>query len=250
MCSISCRPIIPAAPKSVALIKKTSAGIVKHQDPASGLWWQVLDKGGQAGNYLEATASAMFVYSMAKAVNRGYLSRDYVPAILKGYRGIINQLIKTDGGGRVSLTRCCSVAGLGYGRDGSYQYYLREPVVDNDLKGVGPFILAGMEVQELLGLPKTASHEADTAAARRPSQAKEWQQVPGILARIRPPAIPGREFSIVNFGAAAGGKGDCTEAIAKAIAAASEAGGGRVVVPAGEYLDRPDPSQERYRTAS
>ena len=46
-------------------------------------------------------------------------------------------------------------AGLGYGRDGSYEYYLREPVVDNDLKGVGPFILAGLEMQRFLGLPMT-----------------------------------------------------------------------------------------------
>ena len=65
----------PGRQEIIALIKKTSDGIVKHQDPASGLWWQVLDQGGREGNYLEATASAMFVYSMAKAVNHGYLSQ-------------------------------------------------------------------------------------------------------------------------------------------------------------------------------
>ena len=154
----------PGRAEIIAHIKKTSAGIVKHQDAASGLWWQVLDKGGNEGNYLEATASAMFVYSMAKAVNNGYLSHEYVPAILKGYDGLITKLIKTDGGGQVSLMKCCSVAGLGYGRDGSYAYYLREPVIDNDLKGVGPFILAGIEVQKLLGLPMTAVHDIQPAA--------------------------------------------------------------------------------------
>lgn len=223
----------------VALIKKTSAGVVKHQDAASGLWWQVMDKGGQPGNYLEATASAMFVYSMTKAVNQGFLSRDYLPAILKGYEGIIGKLIKTDGSGKISLTRCCSVAGLSYGRDGSYEYYLREPVVDNDLKGVGPFILAGFELQKLLGLPMTAEHELRAAPATKPSVAKEWEQVPTILARIYPPAFPGREFSIVDFDAAADGKTDCTEAIRKAIAACVQAGGGRVIVPAGEFLTGP-----------
>ncbi len=146
----------PGRQEIIALIKKTSDGIVKHQDPASGLWWQVLDQGGREGNYLEATASTMFVYSIAKAVNKGYLAEDYLPAILKGYNGIIREFIKTDDSGRISLTRCCSVAGLGYGRDGSYDYYLREPIVDNDLKGVGPFILAGIQLQELLGLPMTA----------------------------------------------------------------------------------------------
>ena len=223
----------------IALIKKTSEGIVKHQDAASGVWWQVMDKGGKPGNYMEATASAMFVYSMAKAVNNGYLSRDYVPAILKGYDGIINKFMKVDGGGKVSLTRCCSVAGLGYGRDGSYEYYLREPVIDNDLKGVGPFVLAGIEVQKLLGMPMTVRKETKQAAAAKPSVAKEWAQLPEILSRIYAPIIPGREFSIVDFGAAADAKTDSSAGITKAIAAASKAGGGRVIVPAGEYLTGP-----------
>ncbi len=226
----------PGRAEILALIKKTSAGLVKHQDAASGLWWQVMDKGGQPGNYLEATASAMFVYSMAKAVNQGYLSRDYIPAILKGYDGIIGKLIKTDGSGKISLTRCCSVAGLSYERDGSYEYYLREPVVDNDLKGVGPFILAGIELQKLLGLPLKASHELRADTGARPSVAKEWEKMPEILARIYPPAFPGREFSIVDYGAAADGKTDSTEAIRKAIATCFQAGGGRVIVPAGEFL--------------
>ena len=138
----------PARPEIIATLKKLCDGVVKHQDPASGLWWQVVDQGGRPGNYLEATASSMFVYAMAKGVNHGYLSRDYVPAILKGYTGIINKLIKTNAEGSVSLTQCCSVAGLGFGRDGSFAYYIKEPVVDNDLKGVGPFILAGLELQQ------------------------------------------------------------------------------------------------------
>ncbi len=220
----------------VAQLKQTAAGVVKYQDPASGLWWQVLDQGGRPGNYLEATATAMFVYALAKAVNHGYLARDYMPAVLKGYDGIIGRLIKTNGAGQISLTRCCSVAGLGYGRDGSYEYYLREPVVDNDLKGVGPFILAGIEVQQLLSLPMNATHDVGKAEPAKPSVAKEWSQVPEILARIAPPAITGHEFSILDFGAAADGKTDCTAAIARAIDAAAKAGGGRVVVPAGEYL--------------
>ena len=148
----------PGRSDLIALVKQTADGIVKWQDQATGLWWQVLDQGGKPGNYHEATASAMFVYSLAKAVNHGYLSRDYIPAILKGYNGIITQLIKTNGTGKISLSQCCSVAGLGYGRDGSYDYYVREPVIDNDLKGVGPFILAGIEVQRLLGLPMQAEH--------------------------------------------------------------------------------------------
>jgi unsaturated rhamnogalacturonyl hydrolase len=138
----------PARPDIIATLQRLYAGIVKYQDPESGLWYQVVDQGGRPGNYLEATASCMFVYTMAKGVNRGYLSGDFVPAVRKGYSGIINRLVRVDDK-KVTLTQCCSVAGLGYGRDGSYEYYLREPIVDNDLKGVGPFILAGTELQKM-----------------------------------------------------------------------------------------------------
>ncbi len=145
----------PARGEIIATLKKVCDGVVKYQDPNSGLWYQVLDQGKREGNYLEATASCMFVYTMAKGMNRGYLSRDYMPATLKGYEGIVAKLIKADDKGQVNLIQCCSVAGLGYGRDGSYAYYLKEPVVRNDLKGVGPFILAGIEMQDLLGLSST-----------------------------------------------------------------------------------------------
>jgi unsaturated rhamnogalacturonyl hydrolase len=149
----------PARKEIIAELKKASDGIVKWQDADSGLWWQVMDQGNRKGNYLESTASAMFVYAMARGVNRGYLSRDYLPAISKGYKGIIGKLIKTDDKGEVTLMQCCSVAGLGFtnskgrARDGSFDYYVTEPIVENDLKGVGPFILAGIEVQQLFGLP-------------------------------------------------------------------------------------------------
>lgn len=139
-----------ARPEIIATLQKLCAGVAKHQDPESGLWYQVVDQGGRKGNYLEASASSMFVYTLAKAVNRHYIPRDYVSTIQKGYQCIIGKLVKVDDKGRVSLTQCCSVAGLGYGRDGTYEYYLKEPVVDNDLKGVGPFILAGIELQQMI----------------------------------------------------------------------------------------------------
>lgn len=139
----------PARPAIIATFQRLCAGVTKHQDPQTGLWWQVMDQEHRPGNYLEATASSMFVYAMAKGINRGYLARSYEPVVRKGYRGIVEHLIRDDGNGRWSLTQCCSVAGLGYGRDGTFAYYVKEPVVDNDLKGVGPFILAGIEVQRL-----------------------------------------------------------------------------------------------------
>jgi unsaturated rhamnogalacturonyl hydrolase len=145
----------PARAQIISIFQKTCGCIVNWQDAKTGLWWQVLDQGGRKGNYLEATASAMFVAALAKGVNHGYLPRDYIPAIEKGYAGIIQNLIQDDGDGKWSLTQCCQVAGLGGSpsngkmRDGSFDYYISEPVVKNDLKGVGPFILTGIEVQQL-----------------------------------------------------------------------------------------------------
>ncbi len=140
----------PARPQIIATLQKLCAGLVKYQDPQSGLWYQVVDQGDRKGNYLEATSSSMYVYILAKSIRLKYISRDNLPAVEQAYRGIIDRLVKTDENGQVSLTQCCSVAGLGYGRDGSYAYYLSEPIVDNDLKGVAPFILSGIELQDLL----------------------------------------------------------------------------------------------------
>jgi len=145
----------PARVQIILTLQKLSQGILKFQDAKTGLWWQIMDQDDRKGNYLEATASAMFVYALAKGVNHGYLGRDYVPAIVKGYDGIVRNLIQADGDGKWSLTQCCQVAGLGGSpsngkmRDGSFDYYVGEPVVKNDLKGIGPFILAGIEVQAL-----------------------------------------------------------------------------------------------------
>ena len=141
----------------IATLQKTAKGILKFQDAQTGLWWQIMDQGNRPKNYREATASAMVVYALAKGVNHGYLPRAYIPAIETGYAGMVKNLTRDDGGGNWSLTRCCQVAGLGGSpsngkiRDGSFEYYAGEPVVDNDLKGIGPFILAGIEVQKLTG---------------------------------------------------------------------------------------------------
>lgn len=134
--------------KILEILNQVAAGIKKHQDPKTGLWYQVLDQGNREGNYLEATSSSMFTYSLLKAVRKGYISKDYKTVALKAYSGILETLIKNNSDGTISLTKCCSVAGLGGNpyRDGSYEYYIKEPVRDNDPKGVGPFIMASLEM--------------------------------------------------------------------------------------------------------
>jgi unsaturated rhamnogalacturonyl hydrolase len=233
----------PARSDIIATLQKLAAGVLKHQDRQSGLWYQVMDQGDRKGNYLEATASSMFVYTLAKGVNRGYLSRDYVQAVAKGYDGILKKLIRTDDKGNVSLTQCCSVAGLGFTgangkpRDGSFDYYVNEPVVENDLKGVGPFILAGIEMQQFIAASKAPNSSTEPTGKTEPKW--DWRLYQTILARIKPPTFPARDFPITSYGAVVGGEADASEAIGSAIAACAKAGGGRVVVPEGVFLTGP-----------
>jgi unsaturated rhamnogalacturonyl hydrolase len=233
MALVDCLDYIPPTQPQVeevnAVLRRVADGLVRWQDPKSGLWWQVLDQGDRKGNYLEATASCMFVYSLAKGINHGYLSREqYLPAVLKGYEGIVRDFIRQNADGRIDLTQCCEVAGLGFTnakgrpRDGSFDYYVSEPIVDNDLKGIPAFILAGIEVDQLL------SSKVSALAVRG------WASLPAVLARIKAPEFPARDFPLTDFGAKPGA--DATAAVAAAIAACHQAGGGRVVVPPGEWL--------------
>jgi unsaturated rhamnogalacturonyl hydrolase len=134
-------------PKRAALeeaARKTLTAVIHYQDPASGLWWQVMDKGGRKGNYLEASASSMFVYSIAKAVRLGILPPSDEHAAERGWDGIKTRFVKPDG----TLSGTVKVAGLGgkpY-RSGTYDYYIGEPVADNDAKGVGAYLLAESEM--------------------------------------------------------------------------------------------------------
>jgi unsaturated rhamnogalacturonyl hydrolase len=141
----------PKRTELIAILNRLAAGIQKYQDPQSGLWYEVLDKAKEKGNYPEASASSMFVYALAKGYRMGYLPATYKAVAEKGYKGILNKFIETDADGQVNLNGTVSVGGLGGNpyRDGSYQYYLSEKVVKNDPKGVGAFILAAVEIERL-----------------------------------------------------------------------------------------------------
>ena len=134
----------------IHIAQKVATGIKKYQDSKSGVWYQVLDKGGQEGNYLEASCSSMFVYMLAKALKNGYIDPSYQVVADKGYEGILQEFIKENEDGTISLTKVCGVAGLGGNpyRDGTYEYYVNEIIRDNDPKGVGPFIMASLLMEE------------------------------------------------------------------------------------------------------
>jgi len=148
----------PGRKELVGILGRFAAAVVKVQDPASGCWWDILDKPGAQGNYLEASASSMFVYTLAKGVRLGYLPETYLSVAKKGYDGVVKKFLVTGTDGATNLEGTVSVSGLGGNpyRDGSYAYYIGEKVVQNDPKGVGAFLLAAgeMDVLSVRGLGK------------------------------------------------------------------------------------------------
>jgi unsaturated rhamnogalacturonyl hydrolase len=144
----------PKRARVLEVLERLAAAIVKVQDRDKGVWWQVLDAPKRDKNYLEASASSMFVYAIQKAVNQGWLPREPYDAVARrGFRGILREFVQVDANGTLNLTKVCKVAGLGVGpsggpyRDGTFEYYTSDlaPAVTNDPKGVGAFILASAE---------------------------------------------------------------------------------------------------------
>lgn len=139
----------PKRKELIGYLNNVSNAVAKVQDK-SGLWYQVTDKAGSEGNYLESSGSSMFVYAMAKGANKGYLPKKFKKIACKGFKGLTKDLIKTDADGEITITQACAVAGLGGNpyRDGSYSYYINERKKDNDPKATGPFILAALELNK------------------------------------------------------------------------------------------------------
>jgi unsaturated rhamnogalacturonyl hydrolase len=138
----------PNYPVLVEILKRLAAALVRVQDKSTGLWYQVLDLPDRPGNYRESSVSAMLAYAFAKAVRKGHLAPEYLSSARRAYRGLLENQIKVDAQGLLTLEGTCGVAGLGgkpY-RDGSFEYYVKEKTVTNDFKGVGPFILAALEI--------------------------------------------------------------------------------------------------------
>lgn len=135
----------------LVIFNKIASQIKRLQDSKTGLWYQVLDKSGAPGNYLESSCSTMFVYSLFKGVRKGYIDKSYLEVAVKGYKGILDNFIEVDKNGVVSITKACAVAGLGgkVYRSGDYDYYINETIRNNDPKAVGPFILASLEWERL-----------------------------------------------------------------------------------------------------
>jgi len=139
----------PGRAKLIAILNRTAEAIARVQDKRTGLWYQVLDKPGEDGNYFESSAACMFVYALQKGVRLGYLPELYATDAQRGWQGILDNFLQTGANGSITLTSTVKAVGLGgtpY-RDGSYNYYVHAPVGSNDRKGVGAFLLAATEME-------------------------------------------------------------------------------------------------------
>jgi unsaturated rhamnogalacturonyl hydrolase len=144
---------LPAAHKDrtaiIRVLRDVAQSVSNVQDPVTGLWYQVLDQPNRAGNYHETSASAMFVYALAKGARNGWIDPGYMSVARRGFDGLVRSKVSADPAGLMSLNGIVQVSGLGgkQQRNGSFAYYISEPVVANDYKGVGPFIMASLELE-------------------------------------------------------------------------------------------------------
>ena len=125
-------------------------GVINYRDPESKMYYQVVNMQGREGNYLETSGSSMIAYAMMKGARLGVLDESFRKLGEETFDGICNRYLDFDKDGKLNLGGICLVAGLGPEnnprRDGSYEYYISEPVVENDAKGVAPFVLCYTEI--------------------------------------------------------------------------------------------------------
>ncbi|MGK6352332.1 glycoside hydrolase family 88/105 protein [Parapedobacter sp. DT-150] len=139
----------------VGILNRFADAVTDFQDGKSGVWYDVVDQGQREGNYLEASASCMLVYTLAKGMRMGYLPERYRADVTRGYEGILRAFISAREDGGINLEKTVQVSGLGgtgrY-RDGTFAYYISEPVIQNDPKGIGAFIKCAAEMEKILSI--------------------------------------------------------------------------------------------------
>ncbi len=138
----------PKRNEIIEILQNTCNALVKVRNPQNGVWYQVLDMAGKAGNYPEASGSAMYIYAFAKGAKNGWLDKKYIDLANAAFDDFLKTFVITDEDGLPGITNICGACGLGGDpyRDGSYEYYVSEKIIKNDSKGVAPFILAAFEL--------------------------------------------------------------------------------------------------------
>jgi unsaturated rhamnogalacturonyl hydrolase len=132
----------PDRPKLIALVRQLAKAYASNQDPATGLWFNVVNLPKQPGNWLETSASSMYVYMLEKGVERGYIPAKYQRIACKGYRGVLSELMAT-ADGELHIENICDGTNVG-----QLQFYLDRPRRSDDLHGLGAFILMNEVMRE------------------------------------------------------------------------------------------------------
>lgn len=153
MAMVDILPFLPDSTKGRAevlqIFQNLAENLLNYRDSSTGVWYQVLDCPYREGNYLESSCSSMFAYAFLKGSRLGYLDAKFDAIGKEVFNDVVKRFIKHNEDGTISLTEGCAVAGLGGKnmRDGSFEYYINEPVRDNDPKAIGPFVLACLEME-------------------------------------------------------------------------------------------------------
>ncbi|UFT98754.1 glycoside hydrolase family 88 protein [Radiobacillus kanasensis] len=119
-------------------------GFIPFQDRDTGMWYQVVDKTDDIENWFETSCTSLFVYTIARAIREGHIDPSYSEYAIKGYKGLLKRM-EFDQNGLFQMPDICIGTGVG-----NYEHYLKRPTSTNDLHGVGSFVLASIEMQELL----------------------------------------------------------------------------------------------------
>lgn len=147
-------PRHPGRARVHANLVRLLTDLQRHADPGTNLWYQIVDQGSRPMNYLESSGSLMVLAAIAKCLRLGHLAgASWDAALEHGWTSAVEQFLSVTGEGWVNVNKMCHVAGLGGAsrRDGSYAYYMSEPIVANDHKGVGPFLLLAAEMERRRG---------------------------------------------------------------------------------------------------
>lgn len=134
----------PNKPELQHVLQQLAAAYAKYQDKQTGLWYQVVDQGDRADNWLETSCSSLFTLTLAKAINNGHIEQKYKETALKGYNGLLTQLY-FDEQDSLRMPGICIGTGVG-----DYSHYINRPTSENDLHGIGSFVMACVEIQRLV----------------------------------------------------------------------------------------------------
>ncbi|BDG36121.1 MULTISPECIES: glycoside hydrolase family 88/105 protein [Anoxybacillaceae] len=126
-------------------IQSLVESLIDFQDQETGLWHQVVDKGDREDNWLESSCSSLFIYAIAKAIQKEYIDPKYLQAAQFAYEGLLKNMIVYDSDGSWIMKGICIGTSAG-----KYDYYVSRPTSENDLHGVGAFVLASIALQEII----------------------------------------------------------------------------------------------------